>query len=134
MLRSAAGWRAWVYTIARNLAVEFFRRRTGIVESEFPDPDRGPDVEDEDQNGLQLENLILLERSEIVRRLMAQLPPLQREALHLRVIDDLSYDEIAQVLGVSVSVVKSRLFRARERLRQLVADLPEQVREMLREP
>jgi RNA polymerase sigma-70 factor, ECF subfamily len=47
---------------------------------------------------------------------MATLPQEQRAVFVLRAVEELSYDEIAQTLGVSPGTVMSRLFRARERL------------------
>ncbi|HEX2654366.1 MAG TPA: sigma-70 family RNA polymerase sigma factor [Xanthobacteraceae bacterium] len=55
---------------------------------------------------------------ETVRRLMAELPDQFREALVLREISDLSYREIADVIGVPVGTVMSRLARARALLRE----------------
>ena len=52
---------------------------------------------------------------------MAELPEDQREALMLRTIKDMSYDDIATMLQCSVGTVKSRIARAREALRQAMA-------------
>jgi len=62
----------------------------------------------------------VLEQRETVDRVqaaLAQLPFDQRAAIVLREIDGLSYDEIAEALGVAVGTVKSRLARARGSLR-----------------
>ena len=56
-----------------------------------------------------------------VRAAVAALPPKQRAAIVLRHFHDLSYVEIAQVLGLSVSAVESALFRARQSLREGLA-------------
>jgi len=56
--------------------------------------------------------------SETVRALVAALPEPFREAIVLRDIDDLSYREIADVVGVPIGTVMSRLARARTMLRQ----------------
>lgn len=56
-----------------------------------------------------------------VRRALAQLEPEQREVVVLREYQGLSYEEIAQVLQVPVGTVRSRLFRARMALRDLLA-------------
>jgi len=56
------------------------------------------------------------------------LSPIFREAVVLRDIIDMSYEEIAEVLGVSLGTVKSRILRGREALRvELVGSLKDQV-------
>ena len=63
---------------------------------------------------------LLLERldSQLLERLIGKLPPLYREVLVLREIEDLSYREIAEVLTLPVGTVMSRLARARQRLQR----------------
>jgi len=56
--------------------------------------------------------------SEAMQRMIAKLPNAFREAIVLREINDLSYREIADVTGVPVGTVMSRLARARQRLKQ----------------
>jgi RNA polymerase sigma-70 factor (ECF subfamily) len=56
--------------------------------------------------------------AETIRRLVAELPDPFREAIVLREINDLSYREIADIVGVPVGTVMSRLARARSMLRQ----------------
>ena len=61
-----------------------------------------------------------LQTQRIVREAIAALEPDYREALVLRDVEDLPYEEIAQITGVPEGTVKSRLHRARAQLRQLV--------------
>jgi RNA polymerase sigma-70 factor (ECF subfamily) len=56
--------------------------------------------------------------AETIRGLVAELPDLFREAIVLREINDLSYSEIANVVGVPIGTVMSRLARARSMLRK----------------
>ena len=51
-----------------------------------------------------------------------QLPEDYREAVVLRFVEDLPYDEIARIQGVAVGTAKSRVFRAKEQLAGLLAD------------
>jgi RNA polymerase sigma-70 factor (ECF subfamily) len=60
----------------------------------------------------------LSERQRLVRRALASLAPPYRAVVVLREIEDLSYDEIAQVLCISEGTVKSRLLRGRELLKR----------------
>jgi RNA polymerase sigma-70 factor (ECF subfamily) len=61
-----------------------------------------------------------LELEETMTEALGLLPRNQRAALLLRVRDELSYQEIAEILGVSRASVESLLFRGRERLRRLL--------------
>jgi RNA polymerase sigma-70 factor (ECF subfamily) len=63
-----------------------------------------------------------------VRRAIELLPGEFREAIVLREIEGMSYREIAQIAGVPVGTVMSRLSRGRERLKELLADYREEVR------
>jgi RNA polymerase sigma-70 factor (ECF subfamily) len=65
------------------------------------------------------------EEKERIRIEMQDLPPQQRAALGLRVVDGLSYDEIAEVMGVPVNSVRSWLHRGRARLRQALEEVVE---------
>ena len=69
-------------------------------------PDRQPDAE-----------LLQAELQKAVDAAIASLPEIQRMAVVLRRYEQLSYEEIAKVLGLTVSAVKSLLFRARTALR-----------------
>ncbi len=69
---------------------------------------------DELVEGMQLE--------QVVKRAIAQLAPEFREALVLRDVEDLSYEEIAAITGVADGTVKSRIHRARMQLRVLVEE------------
>jgi RNA polymerase sigma-70 factor, ECF subfamily len=113
--RAGALVRPWVYTIARNLARN--RRRHGrlvgwlslaAVEHEPRVP--GPDGSRDEVEGR-------------VAAALAALPAPQREACSLRLLADLSLEEIASVTGASVGTVKSRLFYGQRRLRELLGDL-----------
>lgn len=68
-----------------------------------------------------LVRLLDAELSEVVRRAVAQLPPLQRESLVLYEYGELSLAEVAEVVGADVGTVKARLFRARRSLQRTLA-------------
>ena len=61
------------------------------------------------------------EQQILVEAALKRINPIFREAVALRDIADLSYDEIAAVLGVSLGTVKSRILRGREALREELA-------------
>jgi RNA polymerase sigma-70 factor (ECF subfamily) len=62
--------------------------------------------------------LILEERAELVRQSLAELPPEYREVIVLRELEQLSYREIANIAGIPLGTVMSRLNRARQRLQK----------------
>jgi RNA polymerase sigma-70 factor (ECF subfamily) len=106
-LSQAVSPRAWLFVIARNLAATAHRRRrmTGPLPAELPAAER---IEDP--------------RLEPVRRAIVGLPDGLRETLELRLRHELTYEEIAAVLGIPVGTVRSRLHHALRRLRAAVAD------------
>jgi RNA polymerase sigma-70 factor (ECF subfamily) len=65
------------------------------------------------------------ERGEMVEQAVAALPPLQREALILAEYEEMALEEIARATGAELAAVKSRLHRARENMRRLLAPLLE---------
>jgi len=67
------------------------------------------------------ETLELAERQQMVKVALNGLPPVYRAVLVLREIEEFSYDEIAEVLGIAEGTVKSRLMRGRELLRRRLA-------------
>jgi RNA polymerase sigma-70 factor (ECF subfamily) len=70
-------------------------------------------------------DLVSIERAEAVARAVQSLPPLQREALILAEYEGLSLEEIAHATDAEIAAVKSRLHRARENLRRMLAPLLE---------
>ena len=104
-----ASFSTWLYTIARNTVLsELRKQRAGNVsldESGFT-PVAPPESVPE-------QRLLRRERMSLVRDAINNLPEKQRSALILREYDQMDYQEIASILGQTVSSVKSLLFRAR---------------------
>jgi RNA polymerase sigma factor (sigma-70 family) len=108
---------AWLYKVASNHCWDMLRRRrirqdleTGDVETlplEHPDPG-------------QLERLQIEHTSKEVRAGLDKLPDRARMALTLRYFGDMSYDEIAETLGVRRAFVGVLLLRARHQLREIL--------------
>ena len=125
--RPDAKFTTYLYTITRNLVFNETRRKSRKKEVSSDEreensnrlieanPDRQPDAE-----------LLQAELQRAVDDAIAQLPETQRMAVVLRRYEQLSYEEIAAVLGLSVSAVKSLLFRARTSLREALSGYLEQ--------
>jgi RNA polymerase sigma-70 factor, ECF subfamily len=118
--RSLAGFDAtrpfgpWIFRIAANLAINHVRspesREEGLPEghAETPAPaGTGP-----------LEGVLEREAKAVLDAALEQIPADQRAVFVLRVVEELSYREIADALGISIGTVMSRLSRAREKLRE----------------
>jgi len=109
----------WIYRIAVNTARDWvdYRRRRPVVPLEGP---HGGPAEPADTGALPSE---AAERSELraaVRAALERLPEPFRTTLILREMEGHSYEEVAEILGISIGTVESRLFRARAKLRALL--------------
>jgi RNA polymerase sigma factor (sigma-70 family) len=110
----------WLFAILRNICNGEFARRSGLlqaIESETDEDKDAVPLWQEPQVSQEAEMLRQWD-AETIRRLVAELPDPFRETLVLREISDLSYREIADVVGVPVGTVMSRLARARSMLRE----------------
>lgn len=121
--RRSARFSTFLFTIARNLTLNELRRR-GRHPAEPFIPEDGDEAGVEQrrertagEGGTADENLLRSELEERVEAALASLPDAQRVALSLCRDGELSYEEIAEVLGTTVSSTKSLIFRARESLR-----------------
>jgi RNA polymerase sigma-70 factor, ECF subfamily len=113
---SRAELRTYLFAAARNLSFKHLRPSGAEVTlEELTAEPKGPDREQP------LRQLLDEELSAQVQKAVASLPPLQREALVLFEYEELSLAEIALITGTETGVVKSRLHRARVKLRQLLA-------------
>jgi RNA polymerase sigma-70 factor (ECF subfamily) len=105
--------RAWLFTLMHNLFVNQIRIKR-------PQETVMEDALDEPVSGGQMEALAARD----IHAALARLPEEQREVLLLVGLEQFGYAEAAQVLGVPTGTVMSRLSRARERMRQMLAGEP----------
>lgn len=109
-------WEAWCMTLTRNRSLDKVRavRRAmpldGIAERTPDSTDAARHTEARDMAAQ-------------VHRLMQHLPEKQRMVMHLRDVEELSYDEIAQVLDIPLDQVKVNLHRARKAVREKLMEL-----------
>jgi RNA polymerase sigma-70 factor (ECF subfamily) len=108
---------AWLYKVAANHCWDMLRRRKTRQDKETEDLENVP-LEHPDPN--QLDKLIEQRTSEEVRRALDKLGSRARMALVMRYYSDMSYDEIADALGVRRAFVGVVLLRARHELRQVL--------------
>ena len=130
----SAKFTTWLYTITRNLVFNELRRRKNRpqlspISDSSPTQDSAAGRGREDGSALWEDavapapdaTLLQSELQEAIDRAIASLPETQRLALVLRRYEELSYEEIGEVLHLSVPAVKSLLFRARVLLREKLA-------------
>jgi RNA polymerase sigma-70 factor, ECF subfamily len=106
--------------VARNHIFQHLRRQ----ERYAPEPVETSGVCDdvvERRSSNPLSDLLERELAAMVEAALASLPVAQREALVLREYQELSYEEIAEVIGADTNVVKARLYRARQALSKRLA-------------
>jgi RNA polymerase sigma-70 factor, ECF subfamily len=111
----------WLFSILRNVCrVEYGRRSRAAlqdVDAASEDSEAALPLWGEPQDTPETETLRKLD-VETIRGFLAALPDVFREAIVLRELEDLSYREIAAIVGAPVGTVMSRLARGRARLRQ----------------
>jgi RNA polymerase sigma-70 factor (ECF subfamily) len=101
---------SWIYQIARNLIIDHYRRRRALAE--IPESLAAEtDMPEEDPQAVLALSL---------REMLAELPEPYRQALVLTEYDGLNQRQLAERLGLSFSGAKSRVQRAREKLREML--------------
>lgn len=111
--RAQGSMRAWLLTITRNKARRHMRRRSGQPEHFEPLGELGVEAGWGEQTPEAL--LIAMRRRVSLQVALDAMSPLDREVLILRDLEGLTGPEVAQILGVSLAAMKSRLHRARLR-------------------
>lgn len=108
---------AWLCGVARNLARKQFARREDATDPALLSDDTDAYEEHVDRE-TPLERVLRNESAEAVRRAVASIAPHYRDVLILCELSELTYAEAAQVCGIDIGTVRSRLSRARAQLAQ----------------
>jgi RNA polymerase sigma-70 factor, ECF subfamily len=112
---------AWLFTLARNLAIDHLRRlRPESLDEPIGDSRNGETAVTRlvSQETPAFDRVLARERGNRLADAMEMLPMIQREVLTLRFEEEMKLEEIAEILGVPLSTVKTRLRRALDRLRE----------------
>jgi RNA polymerase sigma-70 factor (ECF subfamily) len=117
-----AKFSTWIYIIANNLALNELRRRelhkTSSLDEVISYEEGDLPRQVSDQRPIALRELEKQDLIDAVRRAINSLPDNQKVAVILKKYQDFSYEEIAKVIGCSVSAVKSLLNRSKEALKE----------------
>jgi RNA polymerase sigma-70 factor (ECF subfamily) len=124
--RGQSTLKTWIYRItvneAHNARRWFFRHRRAEVElDKNPDESRSWKEIIPDRSRSPFDEAFDSEQHIMIEAALKRINPIFREAVALRDISDLAYEEIAEILGVSLGTVKSRILRGREALREELA-------------
>jgi RNA polymerase sigma factor (sigma-70 family) len=120
--QSGTNFRAWIFRILRNNFLSsrsrVERRMTVAIDSEEEEPELAVDTETPET--------ILTDRfnSQLVQRAIDDLPARYRETLLLCEVEEMSYQEIAEILSIPIGTVMSRLARARKSVRESLLSAP----------
>lgn len=104
--------RAWLFTLMHNVFINQLRAQAGRLTSALDDEAAQVAVRPTQTDGLEVRDL---------QAALSRLPEEQREVLLLVGLEQMTYEETAGVLAIPIGTVMSRLSRARERLRGLLA-------------
>ncbi len=107
----------WIYTIARNVRFDMLRKKQQRKD-EISADDLWPDGEQPDIEGEHSQQWDLLLIAEKLAPHFAALPPAQRIVVEKIYLEELSHQQVAELLGIPLGTVKSRLRLALERLRE----------------
>jgi len=125
--RRGSSLKTWLYRISVREALNhrrwFFRHHRGQVSIDDDHEGAIPAAELPDLEATPFEQLATHETQTVVRRALAQVPAVFRSAVILRDLEGLSYEEISEILEISVGTVKSRILRGRRALRELLDPL-----------
>ena len=101
----------WLFSTARNEAMGYFRKMKIRGEDPIENSASTPDASNPAR---EFESL---EIRDIIEKELAEMEPGQSEVFRLKAISDMSYRDIAEILTISEDLVKSRLFKARQKLK-----------------
>jgi len=118
--RAESSLKTWLYKIARNFTINRIKylkvRKSDKHNSIENTKEKYPNY-DIKVNENPLSNLQIKESNELIQKVLSSLKPNDRDIIILRDLKELNYDEISEILEVSLGTVKSRLFRAREKFK-----------------
>lgn len=108
----------WIGNIAYNTSINFLQKRKNILMGDLFSEQPGVDFSEETFNADEI--LIEKENTKLLLMAVDRLPGIQKSILLLFHMDELSLEEISQLMEIPVNTVKSHLFRARKSLKEML--------------
>jgi RNA polymerase sigma-70 factor (ECF subfamily) len=125
--RQGSSLKTWLYRISVRQALNHrrwcWRHHRQQISIDAEEEGKNPALDLKDSEASPLEQCETHEMQATVRRALAQIPDAFRSAVILRDLEGLSYEEVAEVLEVSVGTVKSRILRGRRLLKEILNPL-----------
>jgi len=125
--RIGAAFSTWQYRICQNLIRDFYRenKKWIVAEVSLYIQDAAGEFRERDisySSHDPTEIILKDEKIQVIRALIQSLPDDLRDIVIMRDINNLSYIEIAEALGIGVGTVKSKIYRAREKLKKCILE------------
>lgn len=121
--RGESSLSTWIYRITRNVCMDFIRKRkNAVIMSIDEEKEDAPKTEIEDESKSPEHIAERNETVSMVHRAISRLEENQRIILTMYDIEGMSYDEISKILEIPAGTVKSRLNRARQKLRKILSE------------
>jgi RNA polymerase sigma-70 factor, ECF subfamily len=119
-----ASFFSWLYRITMNLCIDEIRKRKirRVLSLNYLTEDTLEKSRKSKDYTMASDLVLTEEKRQVIQSALQRLTPEHREVLVLREYQDLSYNEIAETLGLRLEAVKSRIFRARMELKNLLND------------
>jgi RNA polymerase sigma-70 factor (ECF subfamily) len=118
--RSRWKFEVWLFSIARHLVIDEARRKKATSLQDLMDPEAGIGFDPAAGGPSPFDETAAGEEGRRISRVLTGIPAVYREVLTLRFQDELGLEEIASIVKVPLSTVKSRLYRGLDALRRLM--------------
>lgn len=113
-------FKSWICTVTNNACIDQLRKTKKTISLDAPvNDDEKLKREVVDSDPLPEEKLINSEKKEVIQRAIDKLPPDYKSIIILRDVNNLSYDEISEILEINIGTVKSRISRSRKKLKDI---------------
>lgn len=119
--KGQSSFSTWVYRITMNTCLDELRRRKTRSAASLDNMLEGGWAPTDGGNGPE-KQAVASEQRRVLNSAIAELPEDMRSAIVLRDVQGFSYEEIADMLGVNIGTIKSRISRGREKLRQILKE------------